>query len=129
MDKTAQKEFLLIGLTLLIFIILLIPALKFARADWRDSIRRAELINLKIKLEQYNNKKGFYPIVYDASPHQYLVINKNGDGASKWFLRAEMENKSKEQQGFDLENNVYFRYLSQNKKNYYDICGGDYKCE
>lgn len=129
MDKTAKKEFLFIGLALLLFLILLAPAIKFARAEWRDGIRRNELKNFKIVLEQNNNKNGYYPVEFNASPHKYTVVEKNGDSASKWFLRAELENKNKQQTGFDLENNIYFRYVSENGKNFYDICGGDYKCE
>lgn len=131
MRKTAKAELSFLLLFIVVFTALLLPAALYARRELRDGIRRNELTNFKTELEKYNNKHDVYPLIFNASPHQYVVADKDSKGATKWFLRAKMENRHKTKNGFDEEagHNYYYRYINENNSTYFDICGGLDKCE
>jgi len=131
MEKTAKLEISFLLLFFFVFATLLFPAALHARREVRDGIRRNELTNFKTELEKYYNKHETYPLTFNANPHQYAVVEKNTKGATKWFLRAKLENQHKVEKGFDEEagHNYYYRYINENNNTYFDICGGLYKCE
>lgn len=131
MRNVAKLEISSLFLFFIVFAILLLPAALHTRRELRDGIRRNELTNFKTELEKYYNKHETYPLVFNANPHQYFVVNKDSKGAIKWFLRAKMENPHKAEKGFDeeVEHNYYYRYSNENNNTYFDICGGLYKCE
>jgi len=131
MRNVAKVEYSFLFLLLVIFIVFLLPAAIYARRESRDGIRRNELTNFKTELEKYYNKHETYPLVFSTGPHQYFAIDKDSKGATKWFLRAKMENLHKAERGFDKEagHNYFYRYLNENNSTYFDICGGLYECE
>lgn len=130
MKNTVRTEFLTIILFAIIYLILLYPAIMHARRETRDGIRRQELHAFKKILEQEYNKNNSYPLKFAADPHRYFVLEQSGDKAVKWYLEAKLENFHPNETSFDNEKNVYFRYFSPtNNETYYNICGGDYRCE
>ena len=116
-----------------IFIVLLLPSLHHTQQEYRDGIRRTEIAERKIQLEQYYNEHTVYPpqFEFDASPHIYHVVISNDEGAQGYYLRAQLENYSPESTGFDAEagRNYHYRVINFEGDTYYDVCGGEYSCE
>ncbi len=128
MDARARNEYLVIGGLLVLLLIFLLPSLREARREVRDGVRRTELIERKVELEQINNEIGYYPLEYDASPHEYMVLEHRGDAAIAWYLRARLEREGESQAGFDEEYNVFYEVTLEDGASYYYICGGEYTC-
>jgi hypothetical protein len=100
-----------------------------ARREVRDGVRRQELRDIKHELEMYFNEQEKYPLSFEDPSHQYVVVEKDNEGAMGWFVRAELENKAVPTAGFDWEYNNDFRVVREGGKTFYDLCGGNYKCE
>jgi len=124
----AKKEYMVLGILCLIFLAMLFPALQSSRREVRDGIRRNELVQFKVLLEQYFNEYNEYPLEFDASPHEYVVTEVDGDEAMAWYLRAKLENGGEAGSGFDLEHNVFYRVFIDDGLTFYDICGGGSEC-
>ena len=56
----AQIEFVVFFSVIVLFIAAVVPALTRARAEVRDDLRRQDITNLKVALEQYNNEHNHY---------------------------------------------------------------------
>lgn len=56
----AQIEYLVFFSLIILFIAAVIPAVSRARGQVRDDLRRQDLTNLKVALEQYNNEHNHY---------------------------------------------------------------------
>lgn len=130
MTALAKKEYIVIGFLLGILFASMIPSLLYARKEKRDGIRRDEIAAMKRALEGINNVKGVYPLEFKATPHQYIVTDKDSTSAKGWFLRVELENPTKDELGFDEEagRNYFFRILNEHGHIYYDVCGGEDTC-
>jgi len=128
MDKTAKIEWAVLALLSLIVIIAVIPSAIYARREVRDGIRRTETIQHKQELERIFNKNEAYPLNYQASPQQYVLVEEKNGQAIAWYIRAKLENRHEDKAAFDLEYNVYNRYLNKNGVTYFDICGGTSTC-
>jgi type II secretory pathway pseudopilin PulG len=128
MKAIGKWEWGIVVLAIILMLLALIPSLQYARREVRDGMRRNELLAFKRELEQYFNKQENYPVEYDASPHEYVVLEDYEGGATHWYLRAELENRRMPTAGFDEEYNVFFRVLHQDQKTFYDICGGELRC-
>lgn len=128
MHSRAWYEIGVLGLLVVLLLGLSIPSLLHARKERRDGIRRTELLEFKRMLEEANNELGYYPAGFVASPHLYIAVEGDGDAATSWYLRAELENKAEEAHGFDEEYNVFYRIVRDGEKTYYDICGGESEC-
>lgn len=128
MDKIAKIEWGAVAALALIAAAGVVPAGFLARQEARDGIRRTELIEDKRALEQIYNKEDAYPLEYDAAPHRFVVVFEEVGSAKAWFVRAELERRHGDEHGFDLENNVYYRYVNDEKKTFFDICGGISTC-
>src|SRR3989344_3792944 len=130
MTPVAKKE----GLVLLFLLVILggsvYPALRHARREARDGIRRDEVAARKTSLEQYFNFHATYPREFDASPHQYLVESSDNQGVTGWLVRAQLENEAEETVAFDPEagRNYWYRIVRQGQATYYDVCGGISRC-
>lgn len=101
-----------------------------ARQEARDGIRRDEVAAFKRLLEQHYNEYEAYPLIFDASPHRYVVVEQDDKGATTWYLQAEMENDHPEMSDFDAEEgrNYYWRYVQNEGRTYYEVCGGAPSC-
>jgi hypothetical protein len=66
MRPTARREYLVLGLVLIIFFIALIPSLLTSRAQVRDGLRRQDITYLKRSLEQFYNQHTYYPSLADT---------------------------------------------------------------
>ncbi len=128
-DKTAKNEYAVLGCLLVVFIMALLPALVHARREVRDGERRQELRQLKHALEMSNNKLGYYPKIFDAAPFTYVILAADGEAAIAWYIRALMENRAEPAAGLDLEYNMYYRIVNESGLTYYDICGGEFRCD
>ena len=133
MDKIAKQELAVLIGAAVIFLVLLLPSLHHTQQEHRDGIRRTEIAERKIQLEQYYNKHNVYPpqLAFDASPHIYHVVVEDAAGAQGYYLRAKLENSSPNTTGFDAEagRNYHYRVLNIDGTTYYDVCGGEYSCE
>jgi hypothetical protein len=153
----AQKEYLVIGVTLGVFIAALIPSLIAARTHVRDGLRRADITYLKRSLEQFNNEHDHYPPLEKsdcvtsrepdhwpfiaALPHdvreergflyRYCVTSANPatGGAAGYFLEAQLEVDQADQTAFDEDElrKFYFRILHEDNRILYRVCGGEEK--
>ena len=130
MKQPLKGELLVIGVGVLIFGALLVPSLHHAQQERRDGIRRDEVAAAKIELEQYFNAHETYPREFDASPHQYVVEVDDGQGATGWYVRAELENAADAIVAFDEEagRNYWYRIVREGGATYYDVCGGISRC-
>ena len=130
MDKIAKRELSVLLILVVVFFSLLFPALRFARRETRDGIRRDEIAAFKQVLEQYYNKHEVYPLEFDASPHEYVVVEQTVKGATVWYLRARLENQAMAAESFDAESgrNYYYRLINQDGYTFYDVCGGSATC-
>ena len=118
MDKLGKREIGLAVALLLIIAIGVIPALSHARREGRDGVRRDEVRAIKTDLEMEFNKTEKYPLEFDAGAHEYVVVESDGDAALAWYVRAELENQSKNEAGFNEEHNVL---LSSVERRQYDL--------
>ena len=102
----------------------------YARRETRDGIQREGLAHAKRTLEDVNNTLGYYPASFSAAPYEYYVTMKEGEKAVGWYVRAPIENPPKESRGYDAEegHNFFYRYVQENGKTFYEICGGEYSC-
>lgn len=130
MSPTAKKEIIVTGALTVIFIILLFPALIYARRELWDSAQIRQMIKVKEELERYNNKHQTYPLELNNPSFKYVVTEKDTKGALAWYLRMPMKNRLTPKNGFDEEEgrNYYYRITKENNKTYYDICGGNFTC-
>ncbi len=129
MSDVAKREYIVLGILIVVFAVSLFPALVYMRQERRDGVRRDEINALKTVLELKNNEIGYYSVTFDASPHEYVVMESDGKKAVSWFLRAELENTTDERQEKDLETNNYYRIVKEGKKTFYDVCGGEFRCD
>ncbi|MDP3997084.1 MAG: hypothetical protein U1C49_02470 [Candidatus Andersenbacteria bacterium] len=131
MDKVYRRELLAVIAAAIMLVVFLLPALRFARREQRDNIRRDEVASDKIELEQYFNKYETYPLKFNASPHDYVVVMKDEVGATGWFVRARLENHHDDKAGFDEEQgrNYYYRYVNPTNSTFYEVCGGELRCD
>jgi len=100
-----------------------------ARREARDGVRRAELRNIKHELEMYFNEHESYPFTFSDVAHEYIIVERGDEGATGWYVRAELENKAEPTAGFDLEYNIGYRIVIEGERTFYDLCGGNYECE
>jgi len=130
MTTLAKKELVVLVVFCVVFLALLVPALRHSRAEARDGIRRTEIAERKIALEQYFNRHDSYPLEFDASPHRYVVTEKEQGGATRWYLRAVLENESETKEDYDAEEgrNYYYRVHHVDGEFVYDVCGGGPDC-
>src|SRR5687768_3132610 len=68
MLTTARREYLVLAVLLIIFLVSLIPSLLTSRAHVRDGLRRQDITSLKRSLEQFYNEHEYYPPVRQAGP-------------------------------------------------------------
>lgn len=131
MSPNAKKEKIAVASLLILFFIFLLPSLLYARRELWDSAQIRQMIKVKEKLEQYNNIHQTYPLEFKNQPFEYVVTEKDTEGALSWYLRTPMKNQLTAKNGFDEEQgrNYYFRIVNENKKTYYDICGGNFTCD
>jgi len=128
MKSIRKREYIGLIVLVLLFSGLLLPALQQARREKRDGIRREEARNIKTAVEMYFNEYDFYPLEFNAGGHEYVVLKQAGQGASEFYIRAELENSGETAAGFDEEYNIYFRIVNEGGKTFYDICGGELRC-
>lgn len=130
MTSEAKKEYAVLAVLALVLLISILPALRYARREKRDGVRRDALVELKHKLEEANNKLGYYPVTFSATPYQFVVTHGDGKKAIGWYIRTVLENKHADEKGFDFEgnHNFYYRLSSEHGSTFYDICGGDDTC-
>ena len=130
MNTLAKREAIIIILIIVVFSLFLYPSLRYARRETRDGIRRQEIADTKHQLEMYFNKHNSYPLMFNASPHKYVVTSTSDDMATGWYLRAQMENNHQTGSDFDhdLGRQYFYRYLNEDKLTYYDVCGGQLDC-
>lgn len=130
MDTRSLREYLVLAICALLLLILIVPALGHARREIRDGIQRENLAQVKRKLEDVNNSLGYYPADFSAEPYGYYVTMKEGNKALGWYVRARIENPQKLGTFYDAEegHNFHYRYVQENKKTFYEICGGEYSC-
>lgn len=129
MERLAKIELSVFLGLLCVFLLFLLPALQYARAETRDGMRRDWLKDLKTELEQENNKTGVYPREYHTGEFELVV--EEGDevrGAVAWYIRTELENTHEDEAGFNDELNVFYRYIREGGVQFYDICGGENTC-
>lgn len=131
MDSIARRELVVAGLLILLVGALLFPALQHARREYRDGVRRTEIAERKRQLEQYFNAHETYPLTFNAAPHEYIVTNSDGRGATGWYVRAQLENPASTTSGFDYEegHNFYWRITNDEGRTLYEVCGGTLHCE
>ncbi len=120
---------MVVGVLVVVLLVGVFFASLQARREVRDGVRRAELRNIKHELEMYFNKHETYPLRFDDATHEYVVVEQDEEGAVGWYARAELENKAEPAAGFDLEYNIGYRVVIEGGRTFYDLCGGNYKCE
>jgi len=132
MNSLAKREYLVVGAVLLLMAVMLVPALQHARAERRDGIRRTEIAERKVLLEQYYNLHNTYPGAdeFDAAPHEYVPTERDAIGVQRWYLRAVLENKADLEAAYDAEagRNYYYRVHQIDGETVYDVCGGGPDC-
>lgn len=130
MNALAKYEVWGLAAAAIIFLLLLIPAMQHSRAEARDGIRRQEIADRKIELEQYFNAHEAYPLEFDASPHEYVVAEQDEVGATRWYLRAVLENSAATKADYDAESgrNYHYRVQQVGDNTVYDVCGGGPDC-
>lgn len=131
-------ELAVLGGAALLFLALLLPALRYARQEARDAQRREAVLAAKRELENMYNRTEQYPLVHDpAGEVVYTVTKAGGEQAPKhtgsgqalgWYVRIPLELMPAPTSGFDLEHNVYFRFVREGPVTFYDICGGTDTC-
>lgn len=130
MDTRAKWEYLVLAICIVALVALIIPSLMYARREAHDGVIREELAHVKRMLEDVNNKLGYYPVSFSASPYEYYVTMKEGEKAVGWYVRASIKNPPKELRGYDAEegHNFFYRYVQEKNTTFYEICGGAYSC-
>ena len=130
MNPVAKKEYIVLAALALILLATTFPALQYARREKRDGVRREALVEIKHKLEEANNKLGYYPVNFSAAPYTYMPTSVQGKEAVGWYLETKLENNLKPTSGFDYEgeHNFYFRIEKRPAGTYYQICGGTNTC-
>lgn len=130
MTKISKREYLVIGLCVLLLLLAVLPSLQYARREYRDGLRREELAAVKRQLEDIYNKKNAYPVDFSLPVHRYFVTSREEDRANAWYIQASMENPHETSSGYDAEegHNFYYRYMQQAGQTFYEICGGDLSC-
>jgi hypothetical protein len=129
MNVTARKEIVVVGVLIVVILAGVFFAGLHARREARDGIRREEVRNIKHELEMYFNKHETYPLIFQDAVHEYVVVEQGEEGAKGWYVRAELENMAKPAAGFDLEYNIDYRIVVDRGRTFYDLCGGNYRCE
>lgn len=130
MDSIAKREYLvLVGCSILL-LSFIFPSLLHARRETRDGIQREAVAQKKRSLEDVNNKLGYYPVSFSAAPFSYYVTMKEGDKALGWYIAGPIENPQKSGSFYDAEegHNFFYRYVKENGKTLYEICGGELQC-
>lgn len=127
-QKRTTIEFLVLIVLATVLLGSLLPSIRYARREARDGLRRTELLSHKQKLEEINNKEGYYPLLYTAAPYQYVVLKSQRNQAIEWYLRTPLENKTAPASGFDEEYNIAYRIVEEEGASFYDICGGNFQC-
>lgn len=130
MPLSVQRELLVILAAGILFVGLLYPALWHARREARDGLRRDEVAAFKRVLEQYYNEHESYPLEFDASPHRYIVVERDETGAASWYVKAQLENSHEPVSGYDGDEGRQFdwRYVSEGGETFYEVCGGVPRC-
>lgn len=130
MNTRAKREYLVLGVCAFLLIILIIPSLLHARRETRDGIQREAIAQAKRNLEDVNNKLGYYPVSFSAAPFTYYVTIKEGNKALGWYIAGPIENSQKLGSFYDAEegHNFFYRYVQENGKTVYEICGGNLQC-
>lgn len=131
MFSLARREMLVILVAGMLFVGLLYPALLHSRREARDGRRRDEVAAFKRVLEQYYNEHEVYPLEFDASPHRYIVVERDETGAASWYLKAELENSHEPASGYDGDEGRQFnwRHVRHGQRTYYEVCGGGPTCD
>lgn len=128
MNRIAKREAGVVLLLVVILVVGLYPAVKYARQERRDGARRGEVVELKRALEMYFNEHEQYPLEFEVGAHDYKVVETDGQQALAWYVRAELENNAKPRADFDEEYNIYFRVVNEGGGTFYDVCGGISTC-
>ena len=131
MSTLAKREVSVVIIAVIVLLILLIPAVQYSRQEVRDGIRRDEVAAGKRVLEDYFNEHGAYPLVFDAAPHEYVVVVSEGGAALEWFIRAQLENTAPPESGYnpEEERNFHYRVVNDRGQTYYEVCGGSVRCD
>lgn len=128
MERRAIWEYMAVIILLGLLLFGLYPALRYARREHRDGIRRTEVIQLKRALETYYNEHEQYPLQFPAGAHQYVVTESDARQALAWYVRAQLENQPVETAQFDEEYNIYSRVVREGEQTFFDVCGGTSTC-
>ena len=130
MTKIAKREYIVLGLLVAVLLITIFPALQYARREKRDGARRDVLVEMKHRLEEVNNKLGYYPANFSAAPDTFVATSTKGKEAVGWYLETKLENNLQPTSGFDYEGNHNFYYRVERRADgtYYQICGGTNTC-
>ena len=124
-----QWELLVLASGVIIFLVMLFPALQHARRDARDGQRREAALEAKRELEDMYNRQESYPLVHDpAGDVSYAVTEMGENEALGWYVRIPLEHFPEQASGFDLEYNVFWRVVRDGAAAFYDICGGTDTC-
>lgn len=67
-SRDARREALALALVGLIFLAFLFPALRYARREYRDGLRRQALRTVKVELEHWFNERGGFPLHPSGDP-------------------------------------------------------------
>ncbi len=131
MNTSAKREYLVLVLCAIFLLVAIIPSLAYARREYRDGIERENVAGLKRKLEDFNNKKGYYPLEFSSGPYEYHVTKSEGKQALEWYVRTTLENPHETSSHYDAEegHNFWYRYIQKDNQMYYDICGGGPSCD
>jgi type II secretory pathway pseudopilin PulG len=129
MNANARKEILVVVVLIIILLVGVFFATLHARREVRDGVRRTEVRNIKHTLEMYFNEHETYPLSFNDAVHEYVVVEQDEKGATGWYVRAELENKAEPTSAFDLEYNIEYRIILEGGRTFYDLCGGNLKCE
>jgi hypothetical protein len=129
-NKVAKKEYIVLVCLALVLLATTLPALQYARREKRDGMRRDALVAMKRKLEEANNKLGYYPANFSAAPDTFVATSTKGKEALGWYLEVKLENNNRPTSGFDYEgdHNFYYRIQKRPDGTYYQICGGTNTC-
>ncbi len=131
LDTSAKREYWVLALCAIVLLATIIPSLLHARREYRDGIERENVAGVKRQLEDFNNKKGYYPLEFSAAPYEYHVTKSEKGQAIEWYVRGVLENPHKISSEYDAEegHNFWYRYIEKDDKTYYEICGGGPSCD
>ncbi|MBI4022144.1 MAG: hypothetical protein HY372_02210 [Candidatus Andersenbacteria bacterium] len=152
MLTVAQREYLVLAILALIFVVALIPSLLTSRALVRDGLRKQDITYLKRSLENYYNQRNIYPPIpvdcittgqpaawtfVTALPHdireqpgfvyRYCATSATPLGTTGYFLEAQFESYAPDTRAFDEDEQrkFHFRILHEDGKTLYRVCGGE----